>query len=152
MKEEEWSAQQKMKSCNGWGQPPPPVILVHVPQLLRKHSALLLLHVHNKSEHHHHNRHRCWSRASDKSPGPEEAKLNCFVVRSGSAHGIGANRLVFLQPTTRAYTARTSTGLSRSMEPMTSRRAHHHQVLFGFYPGGDSSSIEEQQRLHPGKA
>ena len=31
---------------------------------------------------------------------------------------IGANSFVFLQPTTRAYTARTSAGLSRLTEPM----------------------------------
>ena len=51
-------------------------------------------------------------------------------------HGIGATRMVFLQSTTRAYTARTSIrGLARSMEPMTSRRAHHHQVLSGSIRG-----------------
>ena len=51
-------------------------------------------------------------------------------------HGVGATRMVFLQSTTRAYTARTSIrGLARSMEPMTSRRAHHHQVLSGSIRG-----------------
>jgi len=51
-------------------------------------------------------------------------------------HGVGATRMVFLQSTTRAYTARTSIrGLARSMEPMTSRKAHHHQVLSGSIRG-----------------
>ena len=60
-----------------------------------------------------------------------------FVVRSGSAMRIGANSLVFLQPTTRAYTARTSTGLSRLTEPMTSRRVPITVgCCSGFYPGG----------------
>ena len=77
----------------------------------------------------------------NKSPGPEE--LSSTVLWLGlnprtewSAHGIGATRMVFLQSTTRAYTARTSIrGLARSMEPMTSRRAHHHQVLSGSIRG-----------------
>mmetsp|Transcript_45706 Transcript_45706/g.78953 ORF Transcript_45706/g.78953 Transcript_45706/m.78953 type:complete len:218 (-) Transcript_45706:1556-2209(-) len=62
----------------------------------------------------------------NKSPGPEE--LSSTVLWLGlnprtEAHRIEATRMVFLQSTTRAYTARTSIrGLARSMEPMTSRK------------------------------
>lgn len=52
------------------------------------------------------------------------------------AHGIGATRMVFLQPTTGAIQPAQGRGLSRLMEPMTSRRARHHQLLSISIPGG----------------
>ena len=52
-----------------------------------------------------------------------------------SAHRIGATRMVFLQPTTGAIQPAQGRGLSRLMEPMTSRKARHHQLLSISIPG-----------------
>ena len=115
-------------------------LLSHVPQLLRKHSALLLLHVHNKSEHHHHNRHRCWSRASEQKSKAWGAKLNCFVVRSESAHGLvraqNWGHKDGLPPAYhRGYTARTSTGFV-PVDGTHWRAGSSPSGAVEFYPGG----------------
>ena len=76
----------------------------------------------------------------NKSLRPEE--LSSTVLWLGlnqhtdwSAHRIGATRMVFLQPTTGAIQPAQGRGLSRLMEPMTSRKARHHQLLSISIPG-----------------
>ena len=74
----------------------------------------------------------------NKSLGPEE--LSSTVLWSGldprtEAHRIGATRMVFLQPTTGAIQPAQGRGLSRLMEPTTSRKARHHQLLSISIPG-----------------
>ena len=76
----------------------------------------------------------------NKSLRPEE--LSSTVLWLGlnqhtdwSAHRIGATRRVFLQPTTGAIQPAQGRGLSRLMEPMTSRKARHHQLLSISIPG-----------------
>ena len=93
----------------------------------------------------------------NKSPRPEE--LSSTVLWLGlnphtdwSAHRIGATRMVFLQPTTGAIQPAQVRGLSRSMEPIDEQESPSPSGAVGFYPGVDSSSIEERQRLHPRKA
>ena len=68
-----------------------------------------------------------------------------------SAYRIGATSRVFLQPTTGAIQPAQGRGLSRLMEPMTSRLATISCCRY-LSRELDSSSIEERQRLHTRKA
>ena len=74
----------------------------------------------------------------NKSLGPEELSSTVLWLDLNprtEAHRIGATRMVFLQPTTGAIQPAQGRGLSRLMEPMTSRRARHHQLLSISIPG-----------------
>ena len=76
----------------------------------------------------------------NKSLRPEELSstvlwLGLNLHTDWSAHRIGATRMVFLQPTTGAIQPAQGRGLSWLMEPMTSRRARHHQLLSRSIPG-----------------
>jgi hypothetical protein len=88
-----------------------------------------------------------------KVQGLRKAKLNCFVVRSESAHARNWGHKDGLPPVYHPglYSPHKYTGFGSVDGTHDEQKSPSPSGAVGFYPGVDSSSIEERQGLHPGE-